>query len=214
MDILNLNVRMESEKIRKFDKICIDYNTTKEVVINELVDKLLSGEIKLKHNINTNYTRASFANAVCGVLKKYGARIRHEKYDGYAFFVINNKSVLYFTFRKMNHESPVFNVRGEAIEKIKKYATQYDLIPYVVSFCYAPLGNVWIFAELSLIPTAEPKNKTESYYLSTTNQTLFYRVAEPDDYRHLNELSKKSLSPELYKAFVGKFGDYTYKISK
>lgn len=49
MDILNLNVRMESKKLQKFDEICLNFDTTKEVVINELVDKLLSGEIKLKN---------------------------------------------------------------------------------------------------------------------------------------------------------------------
>ena len=134
-----------------------------------------------------------------------------EKYEGYSFSIIQNTSVMYFTFRKMNNESPVFSVRGEAIEKLRAYAAQHDLIPYVVSFCYAPMGNVWVFAELGLIPEAEPKNKTESYYLSAVNQTLFYRVADLKDYRQLGELSKKSISPELYKIFSKKFGDLTAK---
>lgn len=207
MDILNLNVRMEVEKLQKFDKLCMERNTTKEIVVNELVNKLLSGEIKLKSNVTTDYSRTSFANVVCELLKKNGAKIHFEKYEGYSFAVIDNTSVMYFTFRKMKNESPVFSVRGEAIEKIKEYASQHDLIPYVVSFCYAPLGNVWVFAELDMIPEAEPKNKTESYYISSVNKTLFYRVAEWKDYQQLGELSKKSLSPELYKIFAKKFGD-------
>ena len=218
MDILNLNVRMEAKKLQKFDEICLDYNTTKEVMINELVDKLLSGEIKLKSKaksrIHADYNRTSFSNTVCELLKKSGAQIRYEKYDSYTLFVLDNKALLYFTFRKMNNESPVFSVRGTSIQKIKEYASQHNLIPYVVSFCYAPLGNVWVFAELSLVPEAEPKNKTESYYISTSNQTLYYRVAELKDYQRLNELSKKSLSPELYNTLVERFGDYTAKISR
>ena len=207
MEILNLNVRMEAEKLQKFDKMCMEYNTTKEVVVNELVSKVLAGELKIKRKVSTDYSRTSFANEVCELFKKNGAKIYHEKYDGYSFSVIQNTSVMYFTFRKMNNESPVFSVRGEAIQKLREYAQQHDLIPYVVSFCYAPLGNVWVFAELGLIPEAEPKNKTESYYISATNQTLFYRVAEQKDYRQLGELSKKSISPELYKIFSKKFGD-------
>lgn len=207
MEVLNLNVRMEAEKLHKFDKLCMERNTTKEIVVNELVNKLLSGEIKLKSNITTDYSRTSFSNAVCELLRKNGATISYEKYNGYSFAIIHHTSVMYFTFRKMNNESPVFSVRGEAIETLKEYASQHNLIPYVVSFCYAPLGNVWVFAELSLIPNAEPKNKTESYYISTANQTLFYRVADLKDYQQLGELSKKSLSPDLYKMFTRKFGN-------
>ena len=209
MEILNLNVRMESEKLQKFDKLCMERNTTKEIVVNELVNKLLTGEIKLKSNVTTEYSRTSFSNAVCELLKKNGAKIYFEKYEGYSFAVINDTSVMYFSFRKMNNESPVFSVRGEAIRKLKEYASRHNFIPYAVSFCYAPLGAVWVFAELGLIPDAEPKNKTESYYSSSINQTLFYRVAQLKDYQQLGELSKKSLSPELYKIFAKKFGNIT-----
>lgn len=113
----------------------------------------------------------------------------------------------------MSNESPVFSVRGKVIERIKEYAAQQNFIPYVVSFCYAPLGAVWVFAELNQVPEAAPKNKTESYYISTSDQTLFYRVTAANDYHCLNELSKKILSPELYKVLREKLGDYTDKIS-